>query len=71
MKKSVLPVLLLAALAAWGSAGAANPTAPAGQARVAGGASVPLARSARTAEEWSARRPQFRSLRPRIRSNLE
>ena len=77
MKKNAMPVLLLAALgllglaAPVGAAESAGAAAPGRQARVAGGVKVPLVASAQTAAQWSAQRPKFWNLRPKVRSNVE
>lgn len=73
MNKIVFPVLVLGGMVLLAPAApAATPdNAPAPMARVAGGARVPLVGSALVPEQWSARRPKFRSLRPRARSNIE
>jgi hypothetical protein len=79
-RKIVKNIMLSAALVACisfstGSLAAATASttaaAPAREARVATGAHVPLVPSARTAEEWSAKRPNFRALRPKARGNLD
>jgi hypothetical protein len=41
------------------------------QARVATGAKVSVVPSARTVAQWSAKRPQFRELRPKVRGTFD
>jgi hypothetical protein len=45
--------------------------ASATQARVAAGAKVSVVPSARSADQWSAKRPQFRELRPKVRGTFD
>ena len=76
MKKHTLSAVLLAAAGALvlsGQVAAADgkPAGDARHARVAGGERVALAVSRQSAEQWSAQRPKFRSLRPKARSNIE
>jgi hypothetical protein len=49
---------------------AADPPA-ATNARVAGGGTVAVVVSKKTAAQWTAERPGVRSLRPRVRGNAE
>ena len=79
-RKIVKNILLSAALIACiglssgsqaAAASSAAAAAPAREARVATGARVPLVPSAQTAEQWSAKRPHFRALRPKVRGNLD
>ena len=72
MKKILLSALLAACIGfpvAGIAADAAAP--PARSARVATGAKVPLVPSAQTPEQWSAQRPHFRDLRPKVRGSLD
>jgi hypothetical protein len=65
MKATLLiAALLTLALPAW----AETPTR---RARVATGATVPLAASARTPAQWTTARPGVRALRPRARGNFD
>jgi hypothetical protein len=67
MRSIGITALFLILALAWMPAEAAGKRT----ARVAGGGEVELAASKQTAAQWSARRPQFRDLRPKTRSNLE
>lgn len=73
MGKHKLSALLCVALMALaGTALAAGEKASEGAyARVAGGERVPVVPSRSSPEQWSAKRPKFRSLRPKARSNVE
>jgi hypothetical protein len=64
----LLPLLIMiaASSAAWAGSHAqpAEPAADARRAGVAGGQTVALAPSARTAEQWAQKRPAYRALIP-------
>lgn len=72
MRRIVLCVALAGSLGssfASGATGAA--AASARKARVATGAEVTLVPSARTAAQWSAKRPHYRELLPKVRGTYD
>ncbi len=70
MTRSLLCATFVTCLALSSLSGATG-TPPARQARVATGAKVVLVDSSRSAAQWSARRPQARELRPRVRGTFD
>ena len=74
MKKILISATVVVGMAACiglSSASQAAGAQPARAARVATGAQVPLVPSAQTPEQWSAKRPHFRDLRPKARGTLD
>lgn len=71
MKSFLLAAAWVACIGLSSVCHAADSPRPGRQARVATGVKVPLVTSAKTAAQWSARRPHFRDLRPKARGTFD